>query len=240
MSQTTALIERELERQAGVAAAVQERGGEIVISGLVSTEGERQAAIEIAASLAPGKQIVDDLEVSGVLPEEIDGLQLSEAAVGDFPAATPETEDDESLEPGDFTDQDLLHNPAGAAGPSGVAVDDEISEGDESWVPPIDPVRSPDNEVLGGFALSSMDTVGVPRSSDGEIGDEAIAEAVLRELREDAATTDLEIEVIVSRGIVRLTGTVPTLSDAENAEEVAHRVTGVREVIEELEVSEFR
>lgn len=239
MSETSALIERAIEQRAGISTAVEERGNEIVLSGFVQSEGERQAAIDIASELAPDKEIVDDLEVSPVLPEEIAGLALSEAAVGDFPAATPETEDDESLEAGDFTDQELLRNPEGGAGPSGAAVDIEISEGDEVWVPPTDPVRSRDNEVLGGFALSSMDSVRVPRSSDGVIGDEAIAETVLQELREDAATTDLQVEVSVLNGIVRLRGTVPTLLDAENAEEVTSRVEGVVDVIEELEVAEI-
>jgi osmotically-inducible protein OsmY len=104
-------------------------------------------------------------------------------------------------------------------------------------VPPTDPVRERDGEVLGGFQTTSMDRVRVPRSADGEIGDEAIAEAVRRELREDAATSGLEISVDVRAGSVGLRGQVPSLDDAENAEEVASRVEGVTEVIEDLEVS---
>jgi osmotically-inducible protein OsmY len=239
MSQTTVAIERELERQAGVRAAVEEREGAIVISGSVLSEGERQAALDIASTLVPDKQIVDDLAIDSVLPAEIDSLQLSEGPTGGLPSAEPNTEDDESLEAGDFTDQEILHNPEGGAGPTGTAVDEEISEGDEVWVPPTDPVRTPDNEFLGGFATSSMDSVRVTRSSDGAIGDEAIASAVRRELREDAATTDLEIRVSVTNGIVHLRGRVPTILDGENAEEVAGRVEGVLEVIEELEIEEL-
>jgi osmotically-inducible protein OsmY len=67
-------------------------------------------------------------------------------------------------------------------------------------------------------------------------GDEAIADAVRRELSEDAATTDLDVDVDVDDGIVRLSGRVPELVDAENAESVAGRVSGVDQVIDDLEV----
>jgi osmotically-inducible protein OsmY len=55
-----------------------------------------------------------------------------------------------------------------------------------------------------------------------------------RELREDALTTDLRIEVDVRNGVVTLTGEVERLDDATNAEAVAARVEGVREVREKL------
>jgi osmotically-inducible protein OsmY len=53
-------------------------------------------------------------------------------------------------------------------------------------------------------------------------------------LREDALTTDLDIVVSVRNRVVFLTGEVPSLDDAENAEDVAGRVAGVREVREDL------
>jgi osmotically-inducible protein OsmY len=68
-------------------------------------------------------------------------------------------------------------------------------------------------------------------------GDEAIADDVRRELREDALTTDLEIRVLVRSGVAYLYGSVATLDDVEAAEEVASRVPGVIEVREELEVA---
>jgi osmotically-inducible protein OsmY len=239
MAVDIARIERELERQAGVHAALLERDNELVISGLVDTDREREAALDIVASLVPNKVIVDDLEVVAVLPEQIGDLSLSEAALGDFGAATPDTSD-ESLEPGDFTDQDILKNPAGASGPGYTAVDEELSEGDEAYVPPTDPVRDSENEVLGGFALSSTDSVKVPHSAlDGKPGDEAIAETLLRELREDAATNGLDIDVTVSQGVVRLRGRVQSMDDAENAEEVAFRIEGVVDVYDELKIADL-
>ena len=59
---------------------------------------------------------------------------------------------------------------------------------------------------------------------------------MLAALRADAATTDLIIDVTVRNGRVHLRGEVQTMQDAELAEEVAGRVPGIREVIEELTV----
>ena len=56
-------------------------------------------------------------------------------------------------------------------------------------------------------------------------------------LRHDAATTDLAIEVTVEQGIVRLRGRVRGPEDVDAAEEVAARVEGVKEVVEELQVA---
>jgi len=92
-------------------------------------------------------------------------------------------------------------------------------------------------EVLGGFSTSSMDDISVARSSDGTLGDEAIEDAIRRELREDATTTALDINITVRNGVVRLRGVVADVTDAENVEEVAARVPGVVEVLEELEVA---
>ncbi len=110
--------------------------------------------------------------------------------------------------------------------------------------PPTDPVVTTDRhgntEVLGGFEPTSTEGVEVERSAeDNQPGDEALADAIRRELREDAATTDLQIDVLVRQGVAHLRGAVPGLEDAENAEEVAARVPGVREVVEELEVREL-
>ena len=121
---------------------------------------------------------------------------------------------------------------------SGVDMDEEEYT---SYSPPIDPVVTTDQhgntQVLGGFSSSSMESIAVERSSDGTLGDEAIAEAILRELREDAATTALRIEVQVENGVARLRGTVTDIVDSESVEEVAARVPGVTEVIDELTVS---
>ena len=237
MGLTSTEIEDEIERLAGVHAIVELSEHQVILTGMVETNGERQAAIDIVTELLPEHQVVDDLEVVSVLPDKLPGLDIEEAPAGPWPAATPQTEDDESLEPGDFTDQEVLANPYGAAGPHGVAIDEEISEGDEAYVPPIDPVFSPEGGVIGAFALSS-EPVEVARSAlDNDLGDEAIADAVRLELLEDAATTDLTLEVEVENGIVTLRGLVQTLDDAENAEAIAARVPGVLDVVDEMTVA---
>ena len=128
-------------------------------------------------------------------------------------------------------DESTLHS-------SGV---DRDEEEDTAYSPPIDPVVTTDQHgntrVLGGFSSSSMESIEVERSSDGTLGDEAIAEAILRELREDALTTALRIEVQVRNGVAHLRGTVTDVIDSENAEAVAARVPGVTDVVDELKVS---
>jgi osmotically-inducible protein OsmY len=232
-------IEREIESRAGVDVVVEQDGKDIVLTGMVSTEGERQAALDIALSLIePQLQLVDNIEVAAGVPEFIEGMEVAVEDAGDLPGAMPNTADDEALEPGDFTDQAILENPLNAAGPTGIAIDEDISEGDEAYVPPIDPVRDAAGEVLGGYSLDSMrDDETVDRSEVvGGSPDEAIRDAVLRELREDAGTTALEIEVEVFEGRVELRGTVDDMLDVEAAEEVAARIPGVVEVTERLRV----
>jgi BON domain len=107
--------------------------------------------------------------------------------------------------------------------------------------PPTDPVVTTDphgnTRVLGGFSPTASDAPVAPSTLDNLPGDEALADAIRRELREDAATTDLAIEVVVEQGIAHLRGRVPGLEDADNAEAVAARVPGLRDVSEELEVA---
>jgi osmotically-inducible protein OsmY len=70
--------------------------------------------------------------------------------------------------------------------------------------------------------------------------DEPITRDVRRELREDVLTSDLWIEVETRHGVVRLRGEVPTIEDAENAEAVANRISGVKEVQDNLVVRSLR
>ena len=236
MSVLTSRIERRLEEAIGLPLTVEEDLGRLVLTGIVGSEGEHQAALDIVETLAEGRAVDDGIAVGDALPEEAGGRALDEAEVAGFAGSTAELEDPEGLESGDFTDQVALSYPDAAAGPTSALDDDLASEGDVAYVPPTDPVGT-NREVIGGLQASSMDDVSVERSAlDGGYGDEAIRDAILRELREDAATTDLELDVNVFEGVVTLRGRVPYLFDAEDAEEVAARVPGVVEVREELEV----
>jgi len=147
---------------------------------------------------------------------------------------------DADVEPS-LMDQELLTDPIAAVGDPDDSAD-PVADGDAVYVPPMDPVvgagRHGDVTVLGGFSPSAEEEIRPRRSaSDGQIGDEAIVDAVQSALLHDAATSDLAIEVTVEQGIVYLRGTVSGPEDAEAAEEVASRVEGVNDVIEELEVA---
>jgi hypothetical protein len=114
----------------------------------------------------------------------------------------------------------------------------------EPFVPAMDPVIGLDHRgrvhVVGGFALSSLDDVEVEASAhDISPGDEALADAIRQELREDASTTALDISVEVHDGVVVLLGSVAGPEDADAAETIAARVPGVQELIDLLEVEAF-
>src|SRR5436190_21208908 len=139
-----------------------------------------------------------------------------------------------------LVDQELLTDPMAASGGPDDNVD-PVSEGDEVYVPPTDPVITAgdhgETRVLGGFSPEADVGHRPLRSSDGQIGDEALADAVRSALRHDATTTDLRVDVAVEDGVVRLFGTVADLEDVDNAEAVAGRVPGVVDVVEELQVA---
>jgi hypothetical protein len=195
--------------------------------------GRREQMTDEGLGLSPGRdraEVIDDEPELTTSPHLLDGAD----------AATPD------LEPS-LIDQEILSDPMAAAGDTDDPPTDEIdpvADGDEVYVPPVDPVvtarTSGDAEVLGGFALSAEETIAPRRSaSDGQVGDEALVDAVRSALAHDAATADLEIEVIVEQGIVRLRGQVSGMEDVDNAEAVAGRVPGVVDVAEELDVAEL-
>lgn len=123
-------------------------------------------------------------------------------------------------------------------------VDDiDPTEPEPAYFAPTDPVvgynAKGDLEVLGGFEPTAMEDIDVASSSDHTYGDDALGEAIASELRADAATTDLHITVHVEEGVAYLHGTVPGLEDAQNAEDVASRIPGIREVVEELDIADL-
>ncbi len=236
MSALSNRIERAMSEVAGLAIAVEEDNGRLVLTGIVSTESEHQVALDVARDLAQGRDVDDGIEVEGAMPARIGRANVSETEVGMFEGATPDLESDEAISAVDFTDQKTVVDSHAASGPSEM-YDDVVSEGGAVYIPPTDPVGT-NTEVIGGFQSDSMESVEVERSAlDGRYGDEALAEAIRRELREDAATTALDIQVDVEERVALLRGRVPMLDDAENAEEVASRVPGLVEVREQLEVA---
>ena len=234
----TGRLERQLA-ESGLQVTVEDTDGTILLTGIVDTAEARDAAAEIAASVLPGRRIDNQLEVESVLPTDIDAF-ASEAPQADlFDSVEELTASGGEVEP-DFTDQPLLRDPTVAAGASSSDEADPASTGDVVYDPPSDPVVTTNARgeavVLGGFGTDA-DVEVEPSAEDARPGDEALADAIRQELREDAATTDLQIVVAVRRGVAHLRGRVPGPEDAENAEAVAARVPGVQEVVEELDVA---
>jgi osmotically-inducible protein OsmY len=234
-------IEQAISREAGLDVIVDERDGILSLDGLVDSIEERQAAEDIAVDHAGGQPIENNLEVGDVLPTSAARFAGSDPTAELVWSADQAREDGEELD-ADLVGQEFLDDPVAAAGAHGGLDDDSaVSDGAEVWVPPSDPVLAiaahGEAEVLGGFAQDALEDISVePSAEDRQPGDEALADAVRRELREDGATTDLQIVVAVRRGVAHLRGRVAGPEDAEAAEEVAARVPGVLEVREELEV----
>jgi osmotically-inducible protein OsmY len=66
--------------------------------------------------------------------------------------------------------------------------------------------------------------------------DQQLQQAVLRELAWDTRVDAARIGVTVTNGVVTLTGTVPSYAERLAAQEAAHRVAGVLDVANDLEV----
>ncbi len=234
--QLSARLERQLA-EAGLPVVVEASDGALILSGVVETEEARQGVLDIVSSAAPSARVDDQLEVQTVLPTDIDRFSSDEPSAELLDSSAEIVASGGEIEP-DFTDQQVLRDPIAASGPNDT--EDLVESGDEVYSPPDDPVITTDARgrarVLGGFGED--DSIPVERSSmDSRPGDEALADAIRRELSEDAATSELSIVVAVRQGVAHLRGQVADLEDAENAEAVAARVPGVREVVEELDVA---
>jgi osmotically-inducible protein OsmY len=241
LSPNAALTQR-LEQQlaeAGLQVSVERSEGALLLSGVVDSEESRQAAEDIVTQAMPEARVDNQIDIESVLPTDI------AAFAGDEPTAeladsAAELRARGELEP-DFTDRPGLSDPVEAPGASSSDADDPANTG-EVYTPAVDPVLTTDQHgtarILGGFEIDSFEDAPVERSAmDRAPGDEALADAIRRELAEDAATTELNIYVAVREGVAHLRGRVADLDDADNAEAVAARVPGVRDVVEELEVS---
>jgi osmotically-inducible protein OsmY len=214
--------------EAGLFLAVELQEHTVRISGEVGSEEDRQAALDLARGFAInlGLSVDDNIDVLEELPETAftyfrDAEDIDESD-------TIEAARREGVDPADIQ--------------RSLGTSDTMISSEESipYFPPTDPVVEPSGgpeelEVVGGFGSTSFDRG--EQGAPGETrGDEEITDLVRRELREDATTTDFDIEVDTRAGIVFLRGTVETLDDAENVEAVASRVPGVIDVREELEV----
>ena len=221
----TALTERESTQlndaleAAGIYLLIESQDGAVILTGEVESPEMREAAIDLAEAMALPRGL--RVEVA------IDVLDLES---GFDPTADISVIDERRLTPGSSTLTGLGTIDADEAGEEGIP-----------YFPPTDPVisvssaESDDPEILGGFQTTSMQE-DEPSERQAFRGDEDITVDVVRELREDATTTDLLINVHTRNRVVFLVGEVPSMEDAENTEAVAARVSGVIEVREELKI----
>lgn len=241
----SARIARQVAEQVGVEVLVEEHDGVITLTGWAEREELRRAAQEIAARLAPGRRIENEITTPALLPPDVQEflmghssgeLAVSLAAIeAEQGAADLELYDPDLFSPVPSEDLPLLTEPE-------PPTDLPLAESDDVYFPPTDPVVGLDIhgrvEVVGGFSPTAMEAVEVePSSEDPLPGDEALADAIRRELRADALTTALNLEVRVRQGVVYLRGKVPGPEDADYAAEVASRVPGVAEVVDQTVVA---
>src|SRR6516225_10627484 len=69
--------------------------------------------------------------------------------------------------------------------------------------------------------------------------DAQIQTDVMQELKWDPSITHEHVGVAVAQGIVTLSGTVPSYIEKSSAERAAQRVSGVKAVVEKIEVKIF-
>lgn len=223
-------IEHRIAEQTGASVDVEEVDGAVRLRGVVEAEEARGRAGQIAAEMAGGKRVDNQLDVDWSMSDTVAAMGTNDARANDPVESLEALQESGALEP-DFTDEPLDTDEGSV-----------IQDGANVYFPPTDPVigigGSGQAQVLGGFTPTSLTADAVaPSAEDNQLGDVAIEDAIRRELREDASTTDLRIEVSVEGGVARLRGKVTDMDDAENAEAVAARVPGVVEVLEELDVT---
>ena len=204
---------------AGIFVDLEVRDGALILSGEVDSAEMREAAFDLAGIVAQrhGLRLEDAIDV---LDFE---FELGSSERDDVGPATLQSSDAGTL-------YDVGTNDPGLAGEEAIP-----------YFPATDPVLGEqvtdqdEVEVIGGFQPTSMtgDGDGVRIRLDD---DERISDDVRRELREDAATTDLDVTVETRDGTVLLLGEVAAVEDSDNAEAVAGRVDGVVEIRNELTI----
>lgn len=239
-------LQRQLEQrmtQVGIPLAVDVSDGTARVTGAVNSNEDYQAALDVVSSVEGIIGVQDEIEIATSAPTSV--FNDSSAGQGYDFTETPAVEDPDDL--------DIEPDLTGDVG-AGTSDFQEAVEEAEPYFPPTDPVVEPSDDeqeldVTGGMQDTSMDELArEPELDSSEIepatplagrrDDETIREDVKRELREDALTADLEIDVMVVNGTVVLRGQVADLDDSYNAEEVARRVPGVLDVHDETTLAQ--
>lgn len=258
-------LDRDLD-VAELAVATEIRDGEIVLSGMVGSDEDVQAAVDLAQPYADelGLRVNPGLEVEVVGPEDaFEDDDRAAQGFGDLNAVRADSDDAVRIDAGNDDDEragsdeaagydgeleaeDVISLDANFTDDPGTTNVIDVVENGATYFPPTDPptARVDDNDgfaILNGFSDSSTNAIDadatVPEDDTVRVPtDDELADYVRRELREDAITTDLPIHVTARGSTVTLRGMVDTLEDAENAEAVAYEVPAVVEVREELTI----
>jgi osmotically-inducible protein OsmY len=258
-------LDRDLDA-AELAVATEIRDGEIVLSGMVGSDEDVQAAVDLAQPYADelGLRVNPGLEVEVVGPEDaFEDDDRAAQGFGDLNAIRADGDDTVRIDAGNDDDEragsdesagydgeleaeDVISLDANFTDDPGTTNVIDVVENGATYFPPTDPptARVDDNDgfaILNGFSNSSTDVIDADATLPEDdtlrvLTDDELADYVRRELREDAITTDLPIHVTARGSTVTLRGEVDTLEDAENAEAVAYEVPAVVEVREELTI----
>jgi hypothetical protein len=122
---------------------------------------------------------------------------------------------------------------------------DVAAEEGLTYVPPIDPPVIPDPDdpqgvqIAAGFGTTALDEpFDADHHSETLSNDDEFAERVREALRADATTSAYAESLAIGTrdGTVAVRGVVDDIDDTDNVVEVIGRVTGVVEVLDELEV----
>jgi RNA polymerase-binding transcription factor DksA/osmotically-inducible protein OsmY len=196
-------------RSAGLTLTVTVERGVLRLEGIVTSEEERQAALDLAGWVPGIQQLVDDMELREMDVDSPGALFL--------PLSSSE-------EPDGITDDPML------AASEGLAyfppTDPPVRLRDDS----------DELEVASGFMSTALDDDELDSEEDAERGERAgdaeLVDRVLENLKEDARTTHLNLYITAFNGTVVLTGTVHDNLDSDMAVEVAADTPSVDEVID--------
>ncbi len=194
-------------RSAGLTLTVTVEDARLRLEGIVTSEEERQAALDLAAWVPGIEETVDDMELRELDIDSPDVLFQSISTIE---------------EPEGVTDDPMI------AASEGLAyfppTDPPVRMSDDS----------DDLEVASGFMATALDDDEAEddEAVAGPVGSEELIERVRRNLREDAGTSQLDLYVSALYGTVVLTGFVSDNLDSELAVAVAAETPGVEEVID--------
>ena len=216
--------------------------GVVTLEGVVLSDEEREAAIDLVNYVSGVTDVVDTLEVMD-MEDDHPNVLLGAPTRPDEWDPQPSDFGEGSVSPEEIETSDAGRVEADWTTDERVAIQDGAA-----YFPPTDPPtdisEDPDGiEVASGFQSSSMDDDDAMEPDEDLQGhdgvrDSEIVDNVVRELNEDAATTQLNIHVASVRGTVYLTGYVNDPTDGDLAASVAERVPGVRQVVERLVVGD--